>query len=375
MNMARRVDRIDEIDGMRCMAVLAVMSYHYLNRYAPPNTNVNYYPYEPVASVFSYGYYGVQLFFVISGFVIYRTLEGTRGYAEFLIKRLIRLLPSMALCSLFTYFAMILFSADLTSPFQVRTLFSFFPGITFLPPEFWNFLLHREDIHYLDGAYWSLFAEALFYLVGGFMFFKHQKSFTKDWINLVLFVTLLRMVTSPRTTHYLPDGLGSVFQVLYQGYFQLNMAYWVYFALGIFFYSLYNKEYVARATLVKMIVLIFLEFYFLGNYPLRFAFVIILVLFLALIYRREWIGFLRLPLLVQIGVASYPLYLLHENIGVILIRRLSNYVPSNAIILVPTVMLSLIGFSRVVYYYYEWPVLSILKKKLIQNRNPQHASD
>ena len=44
---------------------------------------------------FKYGFYGVQLFFSVSGFVIVMTLERSGGLIEFAVKRLARLWPTM----------------------------------------------------------------------------------------------------------------------------------------------------------------------------------------------------------------------------------------------------------------------------------------
>ncbi|MDI3382598.1 acyltransferase family protein [Xenophilus aerolatus] len=79
-----------EIDGLRAIAVLAVIANHTSHSYLPG------------------GFLGVDVFFVISGFVITSSLAGLSAksfaafYSSFFERRLKRLLPALALCVLIT---------------------------------------------------------------------------------------------------------------------------------------------------------------------------------------------------------------------------------------------------------------------------------
>src|SRR5258708_8881502 len=71
-------DRIETLDGLRAVAVLGVVLYHYFVRFAATGGGPALYPYANVYAEFpiaKYGFMGVQLFFVVSGFVIAMTLE------------------------------------------------------------------------------------------------------------------------------------------------------------------------------------------------------------------------------------------------------------------------------------------------------------
>ena len=149
--------RIEFIDSLRCIAVLAVVFYHFYCRFSPPISPINYLPFQSKPSfLLNYGYYGVQLFFVISGFVIFHTLTSSDSFSVFIKKRLIRLLPALVLCSVITYVVQqyVPHSLDI---FRSASYWDFLPGITFIPPQIWNFLLSRNDISYIDFVYWSLF--------------------------------------------------------------------------------------------------------------------------------------------------------------------------------------------------------------------------
>jgi peptidoglycan/LPS O-acetylase OafA/YrhL len=85
-----RADYRPEIDGLRAIAVVAVILNHFDARLLPG------------------GFLGVDVFFVISGFVITSSLAGlprenfARFFGRFLARRARRLLPALALCVLVT---------------------------------------------------------------------------------------------------------------------------------------------------------------------------------------------------------------------------------------------------------------------------------
>jgi peptidoglycan/LPS O-acetylase OafA/YrhL len=85
------VGRVEALDLLRLFAVLAVVLYHYGFRGAAADgfTTASLTDLTPIAK---YGYLGVQLFFVISGFVIAYSAEG-RTASGFAIARIARIYP------------------------------------------------------------------------------------------------------------------------------------------------------------------------------------------------------------------------------------------------------------------------------------------
>ncbi len=112
--------RISFLDGLRGVAIILVVFFHaYGNPY-----QFGRYPYgDTFAGVISYGWVGVQLFFMISGFVIFMTLEKCRNFQEFICRRWLRLFPAMLMCSLIIYLTVPLFPDRFLGPGFLKDLF------------------------------------------------------------------------------------------------------------------------------------------------------------------------------------------------------------------------------------------------------------
>ena len=86
--MGRGSERhIDSLDGLRGIAILLVFFFHYLERN----------PHNPLSWIASVGWSGVDLFFVLSGFLItgilYDTRKATNFFKVFYARRALRLFP------------------------------------------------------------------------------------------------------------------------------------------------------------------------------------------------------------------------------------------------------------------------------------------
>jgi hypothetical protein len=92
----RNQPRIEGIDALRGLAALSVVLYHYTAWY-----DSDYGPHHTAPGLglaFVYGQFGVELFFIISGFVIYMTLENTNHIYDFAVSRIARLYPAFLAC-------------------------------------------------------------------------------------------------------------------------------------------------------------------------------------------------------------------------------------------------------------------------------------
>src|ERR1700731_2109574 len=95
MKSIARHGRNNTIDAFRGIAILGVLLFHYLVRWAPPWYGINLYGYRRVyPDALVLGALGVYLFFVISGLVITMTVLRSGSALEFVVRRFARLYPA-----------------------------------------------------------------------------------------------------------------------------------------------------------------------------------------------------------------------------------------------------------------------------------------
>lgn len=141
--------RVNEIDLLRFLAAMAVVFFHYAFRgYAADGLSPM--PYPLLAPIAKYGYLGVELFFLISGFVILMT-AADGSLKNFVVSRFVRLYPAFWACCTLSFVVIVLlgagtFSASVPQYLVNMTMLSGFVGVSSI-----------------DGAYWPLFVEMKFY--------------------------------------------------------------------------------------------------------------------------------------------------------------------------------------------------------------------
>ena len=127
--------RYDSLDGLRGLAACAVMAFHFGSRL----------PGEPV----HFGLLGVELFFVISGFVILLTLEQRRSIGHFVIARAARLYPA--------YWVAVVLAALLYLPAGEVGWMRVAANLTMLQTYI--------GVANLETSYWTLALELWFYVL------------------------------------------------------------------------------------------------------------------------------------------------------------------------------------------------------------------
>ena len=147
--------RIKHLDGMRGLAILMVIGYHAYARWPELLPYANLTQHIPV---FSFGWLGVELFFMISGFVIFMTLDKSESYISFLKKRWLRLFPAMLIASLLLFAVGGFFPEWSAMTPYVRNLL---PGLIFTNPETLTQITGIE-FKSMAGSFWSLYVEAVF---------------------------------------------------------------------------------------------------------------------------------------------------------------------------------------------------------------------
>lgn len=355
MKMNKNKIRFYEIDLLRFLAAMAVVLFHYTFRgFAEGGYN----PVEfPILGEFSrYGYLGVHLFFIISGFVILLSAMN-RSAIKFAISRIVRLYPafwagvSMSALIIYWYGAP-LFDVNLSQYLMNMTMLSGYIGV--------------EQI---DGVYWTLLVELKFYALIFLLLVIHQikqiEYFLGAWILLV-FVHALTPLPKIIAFFLFPEWAplfisGSLFFLihfkginLYRGLLLLcayllamNFAYHEVDSLS----SFYKADF--SFTIEAIILTIFYLFFILITTN-----------------RMSWI---RSPLLVKIGILTYPLYLIHQNIGFIVFSHFSDSV--NKYLLLGALITIMLISSWLIHILVEKRLGALLKRTLDRISLTKQATD
>jgi len=224
------------------------------------------------------------------------TIENTTKIRVFVFKRFARLYPAYWFSALltFTIVRLVALPGQFISRQVLLVNLSMFQGFF--------------GIQDVDGAYWSLAMELAFYLLiavaAWFKWMKHAEFMGFFWIALAVLLQLSGVTFQ--------NPILAVFKLFFRDYA-------AYFVLGMMFFKLYGQNH-WHYHLVIAVTLAY-EVIFQGwlNAGVMVLFIIILYL---LIHGK--LGFLRNRIVIFIGTISYSLYLVHQNLGYVIIRALEN---------------------------------------------------
>jgi peptidoglycan/LPS O-acetylase OafA/YrhL len=340
--------RLAELDALRGIAALAVVLFHYFTKFdelfghsTPPVFSL---PWGSVDGVrlFSLGHYGVNLFFMISGFVIFMTLERTKAPMDFVVSRFSRLFPA--------------YWAAVAITFSVVLLL----GLPGKEVSFAQALANLSMVHsffmvpHVDGVYWTLEVELLFY-AWAFL------AYRLGWLHRVHALLLAAMAL--RLAYFIAAEFFHVdLPWIASRYLILNFIAW--FALGVMVYRLTRRPKNPTPTLDLIVVacaialLTCVHSWWIGALALALT----ALLWGAASGHLPWLGN---RLLLGLGTISYTLYLVHENIGWAVMRRLqASGWSSNASILI-AVMLSLV-LAALLTWLVERPAMAWIRKRYKQ---------
>lgn len=278
--------RLAELDALRGIAVLLVLAFHYTTRITELFPQAGW-------GGFDFGGYGVHLFFVISGFVIIMTLDRSARATDFLVARFSRLYPAYWTAILLTAGFLWLANGPLEPPTARQVAVNF----TMLQSFF--------KVPAVDGVYWTLEVELLFYAMALALFCAGLVR--RPQVPILAWLVLSALYYSPLWAAYLESqhfaGIAARLLIL---------EYAPFFALGVVFYRLYRRQgapawnYALAAAAYGLIVL---------KWPLNVSLMIGAAAFVLWKVGRGGLSFLRFPPLVFVGTISYSLYLVHQNIG------------------------------------------------------------
>jgi peptidoglycan/LPS O-acetylase OafA/YrhL len=279
--------RLLPLDSLRAIAALAVLLYHYTKGYEQIVG-----PHSAPVPGFALGYLGVELFFVISGFVIAWTLQRSTSLTDFAFGRIARLYPAYLACAAIT--GLVIFGFGF-NPTNIQTGDIALNAVIGLPP-----LVKANN---LDASYWTLGVEVSFYVMAAAFTFGLPK------LRLEIFC-MMWLVASLAARVLLPGA--AQFQLL------LASNYSPLFVAGAMLFALSRTKRPAWLTFATFAAAIAMCFIGADLRWIRLANGTGLCLFVAVVFGATSgrLGpLLKFRPLVLVGQASYSLYLVHQIVG------------------------------------------------------------
>jgi peptidoglycan/LPS O-acetylase OafA/YrhL len=326
--------RIVEVDVLRGIAAIAVVLFHFTYKYNFEMTD------SPVHFLvqFNYGHLGVELFFMISGFVIFISVEKSKSLKTFLVARFSRLYPTFLITSIFVL--IVTYLAQYNQ--KMIGCKTFLLNLTMI-----NGLLQKTPT-YLQDTYWTLNAEINFYVF--IVFIIWLKLLPK--INLIIVSGIITYLVVNYFNPYVP-----YFFYIHKYVFIFNNL--PLFFAGILFYQLSKKEQ-NHTKLYLYLGLNFLVYAFFHEVQYIISFALYYILFMAILKGK--LSFTVNRLTVFLGSISYALYLVHQNIGYILLKlvnQLQLYTFPGLIF----IMVLLFFLAYLITHFIERPFMLMIKER------------
>jgi peptidoglycan/LPS O-acetylase OafA/YrhL len=354
--------RLTALDALRGVAILLVIGIHYFN----DRGVFSLYPYNDAFAgllIFEYGFMGVELFFIISGFVIVMTLERCRTPYEFFVRRFSRIWPPLLICSIIT-FCIVKASSSPFSELKKQDWPNFLPSLTLTPNGLWSGYFPGIDL--VDGVYWSLLVEARFYVIVAVIFWLFKRSNVTR--NLVIF-TYVNILCRAALQRIFP-GSNHIYSLF------LVPDFMPWFAAGAVFFELWINRVSARFALIllgSMILIIFRTSTFVGDsgqspYIISSFAIVFFGAFWLIATRSSFARFLETPVLVWIGICSYSVYLLHHEIGMVILTSIPKTVPiALQFVCIISVAAVMVLAGRISFTFIEQPARRLVTSFLLGN--------
>lgn len=365
-----RSRQICGLDLIRFMAALLVVVHH-LGFWVVSVVPATRSALLPLAPYTWSGWVGVEIFFVLSGFVIAYSAEHASS-SSFVISRLVRLYPAAWICSSLT--ALVLYFGQPTA-FKPRLWIGWLTTFTLWP---------RGPI--LDSVYWTLRVEMLFYAL--VLLILLTRSFR--WIGQIMTVLGLlstagwaytALLAGAMSSSKLGRGVSAFFRQ--DPFSDLYLARFApFFAIGVLLWlCLFRGATPARVAAIVvcgvgcLFEMSFRAQWLLHRVPLTLPLLVPLMVWLASLGAiiasvkcntrlTALLGPRGVAVSRTLGLMTYPLYLLHAGVGFVLIGALHGKVSDRVSVLL-SISLSILA-SFLINRYLEGPLQSRLKQLLVR---------
>ena len=282
------------------------------------------------------GRFGVIVFFILSGYLSLMHVKENDTLLSYGIKRATRLYPAywvgIVLTSVVVFF---LLPRYLRTPLEILINFTMLQGFVNIPN--------------VDGVYWTLLVELIFYCFIGMLILlkskKHILKFCFVWLALIVFIDIY-------------NGQSIFFKILN---ILLLVGNGHTFIIGIALYNMNKYRDIKNMCLSIFLIVIAVLYGFLFVGITEGIFLLVVSLSVLLVTNIDLKDYACLRPVKFFAQISYPLYLVHQFIGYAIIYNIERIGLTNEIfVLIPVAVSTLLAF--LIHKFVEKPVISLTKK-------------
>lgn len=320
------------------MCAILIMLYHYTTRYFDIYFDKSY---ESDHIGIWWGCFAVSVFFMLSGFLTDYTYNDKVKAGEFIKKRLIRLYPAYIFAIIVTTVFTLIFAADK------------FIGIV---PTFANLTVFQSflGMKSVDGAYWTLSVELIFYIIFSFLILfglvKWNDIMCFIWMAIIVIYSILDVCF--KIPHIVSVVMNSI---VLSNYAHMFIA-------GISLCRILNLTNREKQILNYMNLCVCLIYHF-YKYSIQSGLFVFIFVILMVMSVKTNISCRYFKPVVFVAKISYPLYLIHQNVGYIIIYAFTNIVNSYVLGVLTAISVS-IFLAFLIHEYLEKPIVNLIKNKI-----------
>ncbi|GIF11504.1 peptidoglycan/LPS O-acetylase OafA/YrhL [Actinoplanes teichomyceticus] len=346
----RRPVRLAALDALRLIAALAVASYHLTVSWRIDGHNPPAYFLPHLSHVSIYGFLGVELFFLISGFVIGMS-SWNRSLGDFFTSRVSRLYPAYWVCILIT--AAVVTLVPIAGGLPVS-------GTPDLREIAVNLTMLQEPLGVasVDTVYWTLFVELRFYLLFAALValgltYRRVVVFCAVWMTVAVIGPTLgnRVVEVVAIPQYAPYFIAGVAAFLIHRFGRSPLL----LAIVGFAWLVSVQRVSERVADVNPGFRV----------PIWPGVLIVTLAYAAVLaVALGWTDRIRWRWLTTAGALTYPFYLLHQRIGYAFVRRAHQATGLPAWVLVLSAIVLILGLAWLVHRLLEKPLAARMRGTL-----------
>lgn len=336
------------LDIFRLLAISGVVVFHFLWSDMKP---------VPSLTFAQYGYLGVEMFFILSGFLVYDSLVKAKSITQFYLGKFIRLFPSLLIWSLIIWIIANIFDTDLICK-ESHSFKNLLASISFVSPAITNSVF-GTNLQWLYGNFWYISVIATFYIIAGATYFFDTAHFIRNYTILsstlfFIYYATVRICANYFSTNRLGLTLDPVIISNISKFCSPLLFFrFSYFLLfGVLFRFLSDDRPIRDKIIFGFIVVVQ---FLMGRWwwPKTEMFILSGMLLIWLVYSLFFAGRSRdiqsPQIIAMISDSTYPLYIMHEAIGIILISYLWSQQVKISHILLVTLFLAFIALIYSVF--------------------------